>query len=207
MSSSWTALTTCWPGLRLFDRSCADDAGPDALDERAGHADVDVGFEQRRADLAQGLVDVGVAQPTPAAQAAEDPLEAVGKGVEHAELRLPGWNWPGRRRGGCRRAQSNRASTNSSASKGTRSSGPSPRPTSFTGRPELALDGDDDPALGRAVELGEHDPGDARPRRGTGAPGSARSARWWRRARAGPRSPGRAGDRPPGGSSSAPRPG
>ena len=85
MSSSWTAFTTCWPGLRLFDSVLAHDPGADPVHQGPGHADVDVGLEQRRADLAQGLVDVGVAEPAPAAEAAEDPLEAVGQGVEHAE--------------------------------------------------------------------------------------------------------------------------
>ena len=41
----------------------------------------------------------------------------------------------------------------------------SPRPTSFTGMPELGLDGEHDAALGRAVELGEHDAGDLGGRR------------------------------------------
>ena len=40
------------------------------------------------------------------------------------------------------------------------SSGPSPRPTSLTGTPSSRCTCDDDAALGRAVELGEHDAGD-----------------------------------------------
>ena len=35
-----------------------------------------------------------------------------------------------------------------------------PGPTSFTGMPSVGLDGEDDAALGRAVELGEHHAGD-----------------------------------------------
>jgi hypothetical protein len=57
---------------------------------------------------------------------------------------------------------------------------------------ELALDGDDDAALGGAVELGEHDAGDVddlgrRPR-----PDAGRSVRWSRRGRGAPRRPGTA---------------
>ena len=35
----------------------------DVLDEVANHLDVDVGFEQREPDLAQGLIDVGFGNP------------------------------------------------------------------------------------------------------------------------------------------------
>ena len=56
--------------------------------------------------------------------------------------------------------QSKRASTNSSGSKGTRSPMASPRPTSLTGMPSPGLDREDDATLGRAVQLGEHHPGD-----------------------------------------------
>ena len=49
------------------------------------------------------------------------------------------------------------------------------------GDAQLGPDGQDDPALGGAVQLGEHHPGDAGRRRRTAGPGSARSGRWWRR--------------------------
>ena len=48
-------------------------------------------------------------------------------------------------------------------------------------------DRDHDAALARAVELGEHQPGDADARRGTAGPGRARSAPGWHRAPAAPR--------------------
>ena len=57
-------------------------------------------------------------------------------------------------------AVANSASTNSSGSNSTRSSTVSPRPTSLIGMPERRLDGERDAALGRAVELGEHDAGE-----------------------------------------------
>ena len=105
--------------------------GPHGVDEAADHAELDVGLEQGRADLAQGLVEVGVGEAAAAAQAAGDPLEAVGEGVEHAEGQATGRaSGPGLAalsRTGRRRTRS--------GSKGTRSSGPSPSPTSFTGRP------------------------------------------------------------------------
>ena len=167
MSCSWTALTTCWPGLRLFDSSSPTTRARIPSTRERATPDVDVGLEQRGADLAQRLVDVGVAEPAPAAEAAEDPFESVGQGVEHAEVQAIGRRRPAgplgdavTRRARSERAQSNRASTNSSASKGTRSSGPSPIPTSFTGRPSSRWMAMTMPALGRAVELGEHDTGD-----------------------------------------------
>ena len=54
---------------------------------------------------------------------------------------------------------SNSASTNSSGSNSVRSSGFSPTPTYFTGRPTLLANGHHDAAFGRAVELGQHDAG------------------------------------------------
>ena len=55
VSSSWTILTTCWPGVRLFVTSCAErpllDRGGELLDD----AEVHVGLEQREPDLAHGL--------------------------------------------------------------------------------------------------------------------------------------------------------
>ena len=61
---------------------------PDRLGEPADDADLDVGLEQGGSDLAEDLVDVGVAQPAPAAEAGEDPLESVGQALEHGALRL-----------------------------------------------------------------------------------------------------------------------
>ncbi len=51
--------------------------------ELAHDLEVDVGFEQRQADLAHGLVDVGLAQLAVTAQLAEDALQALGEGIEH----------------------------------------------------------------------------------------------------------------------------
>ena len=55
----------------------------DASDNPLDHAEVDVGLEEGEADLAQDLVDLLLAQPPPAAQALEDPLEPIGECVEH----------------------------------------------------------------------------------------------------------------------------
>jgi lipooligosaccharide transport system ATP-binding protein len=62
---------------------------PDQLVANSRHevpddAQVDVRLQQGQADLAQGFVDVGFAQAAAAAQPAEDRVEAVGKGLEHA---------------------------------------------------------------------------------------------------------------------------
>src|SRR5207248_1935182 len=82
------ALGQVEPDALLFD------AGHYALD----HAEVHVGLEQGESDLAQDLVDLAFAQPSPAAQALEDPLETIGKSVEHRSLqarRGSDLRWPG----------------------------------------------------------------------------------------------------------------
>src|SRR5205085_2878164 len=55
----------------------------DAVDEGLDDLEVDVGFEQREADLAKGRLDVLRRQPRFAAERLEDVLEAIGKGIEH----------------------------------------------------------------------------------------------------------------------------
>ena len=55
----------------------------DALDERPHDAHVDVGFEERDADLARDLVDVLLGEAPARAEPGEDAVETVGKGVEH----------------------------------------------------------------------------------------------------------------------------
>src|SRR5439155_4913603 len=55
----------------------------DASDEALYDLEVDVGLEQREPDLAQDLVDLGLAHTAAASQAREDRVEAVGEGVEH----------------------------------------------------------------------------------------------------------------------------
>ena len=47
------------------------------------HRNVDIGFEQRQTDFAQGSVDVGLAETAFAAQTSEDVAEAIGESVEH----------------------------------------------------------------------------------------------------------------------------
>jgi len=51
--------------------------------EAAHHAELDVGLEQGGADLGECLVEVGVGEPAPGAQAPGDALETVGKCIEH----------------------------------------------------------------------------------------------------------------------------
>ena len=77
-SSSWTILTTCCAGFSAPDTS--DDERPllDRRGELPHHRQGDVGLEQRRADLADGGVDVRLGQPALAAQA----LEGRGKRSE-----------------------------------------------------------------------------------------------------------------------------
>src|SRR5206468_3857150 len=57
----------------------ADGALPDAGDEVADNLEVDVGLEEGEPDLAQHLVDLGLTEATLAAEALEDPVEAIGE--------------------------------------------------------------------------------------------------------------------------------
>ena len=61
VSSSLTILMTCCAGLSAPAQLDADAALPDARHDACDDLEVDVGFEQREPDLAQDLVDVGLA--------------------------------------------------------------------------------------------------------------------------------------------------
>ena len=61
----------------------------DRFDELANDTELHIRFEEGRANLAERLVQVCFAQPAAAPQAASDPLETIGKCVEHEEVRLP----------------------------------------------------------------------------------------------------------------------
>ena len=89
VSSSWTIFTTSWPGVRLFVTSAPTRALLDAGDELLHHAQVDVGLEQREADLAHGLRDRLLVEPSASAEVAEGVLKLVGKCVEHGRRRVP----------------------------------------------------------------------------------------------------------------------
>jgi hypothetical protein len=58
-------------------------AGPHALDELLGDAEVDVRFEQCEADLAQRGIDLGLAEDTLPAEGPEYPLEPFAERLEH----------------------------------------------------------------------------------------------------------------------------
>ena len=55
----------------------------DTGDEVTNHLEVHVRLEQGEADLAQDLVDLGLAHPAAASHALEDRLETIGEIVEH----------------------------------------------------------------------------------------------------------------------------
>jgi hypothetical protein len=59
----------------------------DAPDEVAYHAHVDIGFEQRDANLAQHLLDVGLAESTLAAKTLEDAFEPIGEATRRRTWR------------------------------------------------------------------------------------------------------------------------
>ena len=69
-------------GQALGERLGAD-SEPDAVTEAAGHAELDVGLQERGTDLLEGLVEILVADAPLAAQPRRNPLQAVGQGVEH----------------------------------------------------------------------------------------------------------------------------
>ena len=60
-----------------------DELLADPRDEIPDDPQVDVRLQQGQPDLPQRLVDVGLAQPAPSAQPAEDRVEAVGQALEH----------------------------------------------------------------------------------------------------------------------------
>ena len=76
VSSALTILTTCWLGSSAWLSRDADRLLADAGDDVADDTDVDVGLEQRGADLAEDLVDVGLGQPALAADLLDDAFEA-----------------------------------------------------------------------------------------------------------------------------------
>ncbi len=78
-------------------------------------------------------------------------------------------------------------STNASASNSSRSSSPLTDSDVADRHAELAVDAERDPALGRSVELRQHDPRDRRRARELARPARGRSARSSRRRRAAPR--------------------
>ena len=89
VSSSWTIFTTCWPGRQALRHVLADRALLHAGDEVLHHLEVDVGLEQREADLAHRLRDRFLVEPAASAEVAEGVLELVGERVEHGRGRVP----------------------------------------------------------------------------------------------------------------------
>ena len=83
VSSSWTIFTTCWPGVRLFSTVLAERPLAHAGDEVADDREVDVGFEQREADLAHRARDRLLVERSLLAEVAESALQLVGQAVEH----------------------------------------------------------------------------------------------------------------------------
>ena len=76
-------------GVERLRAGGADRVLADAVADRPDDGDVDVGFEERRADLLHHLVDVGLGEATLAAEPLDDAFESVGEIVEHQPSRLP----------------------------------------------------------------------------------------------------------------------
>ena len=88
--SSRTILTTCCDGDRLAEGVARRDgvhrAIADPVDEGLDDLEVDVGFEQREADLAERRLDVLRRQLRLAAKRLEHVLQACAEGIEHRPL-------------------------------------------------------------------------------------------------------------------------
>ncbi len=127
VSSSLTIFTTCWSGRERVHHLGALGARRDRRGQLLDHGQADVRLEQRQADRAHRLVDVGVGELAPALQAGEDPLQLVGERVEHRQpLTLEDGPTPRERRSPARTPGRRTAG-------GPRASRPDP--TSFTGMP------------------------------------------------------------------------
>ena len=66
----------------------AEGAGADVLDEVVDDGEVDVGFEEGEADLAEGVGDVLVGDGALAAEGLEGTLEFVAKVFKHTDVSL-----------------------------------------------------------------------------------------------------------------------
>ena len=84
VSSSLTILTTCWPGLSCLVTSIPSARSLTVARELLDDLEVDVGLEQREADLAHRLVDVVLGQRAALADARERALELLRERIEHA---------------------------------------------------------------------------------------------------------------------------
>jgi hypothetical protein len=87
-----TKEMTCCVGVRL-EHIGAERALPHAGDELADDLEVDVRLEQGDAHLAEGLVEVLLADGAVRAQLAEDALEAFGQRVEHTATFYKNGGW------------------------------------------------------------------------------------------------------------------
>ena len=82
-SSSRTILMTCSPGERAVSHFLPDGLGLDLVDELLDDFEVDVGFEQRQPNFAQGLADVFVGEDGLSAQGLEGALQFFLKILKH----------------------------------------------------------------------------------------------------------------------------
>ena len=70
-------------GRERAENFSAERLGFDVLDEIANDLDIDVGFEQRKADFAQRILDIALGDAALALEFFEDPFEAVAERVKH----------------------------------------------------------------------------------------------------------------------------
>ena len=98
VSSSLTILTTCWPGLSWPSTSLPSARSLTLRRELLDDLEVDVGLEQREADLAHRLVDVVLGQRAAGTDVGQGRLELLGEGVEHGRPRVELAVWAAARR-------------------------------------------------------------------------------------------------------------
>ena len=83
VSSSCTTFTTCWPGVRLFRTSSPSAFSRTRATKSRDDREVDVGLEQREADLAHRARDRLLVELSLLPKVAESALELVCEAVEH----------------------------------------------------------------------------------------------------------------------------
>ena len=79
---------TCSPGESAGQHFLPHGLGLDAVDQLFDHFEVDVSFEQREADFAQGFGNVFLAEPGLAAERLEGALQLFLKILEHKRNHL-----------------------------------------------------------------------------------------------------------------------
>ena len=79
------------PRRQRLEDVLADGLFADAVDEALDDLEVDVGFEEGQANLAEGLEDILLRQPAVSAEPVENTREATRQAVEHDSENIRGY--------------------------------------------------------------------------------------------------------------------